>query len=68
MLVALHEAAAERSPCKIQSLEDPDPSHQNDQRAATDNPEQAQDYLRQAEMLRAMVATQKAPAPTYSPA
>jgi hypothetical protein len=30
-------------------------------RAATDNPEQAQDYLRQAEMLRAMVATQKAP-------
>jgi hypothetical protein len=37
-------------------------------RAAADNPEQAQDYLRQAEMLRAMVATQKAPAPTYSPA
>src|SRR3954451_13445826 len=31
MLVALHEAAAERSPCKIQSREDPDPSHQNDQ-------------------------------------
>src|ERR1700759_1273889 len=31
MLVALHEAAAERSPCKIQSLEDPDPSHQNHQ-------------------------------------
>ncbi|HET6170794.1 MAG TPA: hypothetical protein VFE01_11465 [Terracidiphilus sp.] len=30
------------------------------QRAATNNPEQAQDYLRQAEMLRAMAATQKA--------
>jgi hypothetical protein len=31
MLVALHEAAAERSPCKIQPLQDPDPSHQNHQ-------------------------------------
>jgi hypothetical protein len=29
------------------------------QLAATSNPEQAQDYRRQAEMLRAMVVTQK---------
>jgi hypothetical protein len=38
------------------------------QRAAADNPEQAKDYLRQAEMLRAMVATEKAITPTYSQA
>src|ERR1035438_9073614 len=31
VLVALHEAATEGSPCKIQSLQDPDPSHQNHQ-------------------------------------
>ena len=30
--------------------------------AAIDHPEQAQDYRRQAEMLRAMVAIQKTPA------
>jgi hypothetical protein len=30
--------------------------------AAIDHPEQAQDYRRQAEMLRAMIAIQKTPA------
>src|ERR1035438_3002508 len=31
MLIALHEAATQRAPSKIQPLQNPDPSHQNHQ-------------------------------------